>query len=156
MLNGTALCAEPFPVVEAENLLGRKVTLPEATKGHPVALVIGFTHASQGLTKAWGDRLATQVETYTLAVLEDVPRLVRGVATSGIKSGVAQNDRERFLLVFHNEKELKSASGFERPNDAYILLIDSQGLVAWRFHGPFAESALADLKMQLTGLEKPR
>lgn len=147
-------CAGQFPAIEGENLLGKKIALPQAGAGHPAVIVIGFTHASQSQTKAWSAQLHREVATYSLAVLEDVPRLVRGMAVGGIKSGVPQEQRERFLLVFRGEKELKEAVGFDRPNDAYIVLLDAAGVIRWRFHGALNDASLADLKSQLADLAR--
>ena len=44
-------CADPFPGLETESLLNQKVVLPDAAKGHPTVLFIGFTHASQNQMK---------------------------------------------------------------------------------------------------------
>jgi hypothetical protein len=153
LLSCTGLCAEVFPTVEGENLLGRKVVLPEAVQGHPAVLVIGFTHASQAQTRTWSERLAPEFETWSIALLEDAPRLVRGMAVAGIKSSVAQNQRDHFLILVHHEKELKASAGFETPNDAYVVLTDQQGAIRWRFHGSFNESALAELKTQVAALK---
>ena len=145
-------CAEPFPAIQCEDLRNEKITIPDASKGHPAVFVIGFTHASQTQTKAWTDKLEPEMHPYSVAVLQDAPRFVRGMAVHGIKSGVHQEARDRFLLVFHGEEELKQAAGFDRPDDAYVVLVDREGLIRWRFHGPFEEAAFAELKRQLADL----
>lgn len=154
LVSAVGWCADPFPTVDGENLLGAKVVLPDAFKGHPTVLVMGFTHGSQAETKDWSKRLVPAWDYYSVAVLEDVPRLVRGMAVAGIKSGVAENQRARFLLVFRGEKELKAAVGFERPDDAYIALLDGAGTIRWRFHGAYNPSSLEQLKNQLAELQK--
>ena len=96
----TALCyaigwsAEKFPAIEGQNLVGKKIAFPQAAEGHPTVVVVGFTHASQAQTKTWSAHLSPEVATYSLAVLEDVPRVVRGMAVAGIKNGVPQEQRE--------------------------------------------------------------
>lgn len=84
------LCGEEFPRIERENLLGQKAALPDAAAGHPVVVAIGFTHSSQNQTKAWAARLQHEFPTYSIAVLEDAPRLVRGVAVHGLKGQVPE------------------------------------------------------------------
>lgn len=148
-----ALPAERFPSLQAESLLGNKLALPDALRGHATVLIIGFSHASQPETKTWGARLEDDLHPYSIAVLQDVPRLVRGMATSGIKSGVPESRKDRFLLVFHEEKELKAAVGFEMPNDAYVVLLDSNGLIQWKFHGNVSDSTVAELEKRLHTLE---
>ena len=155
----SAVCAETLPQIEGENLMGRKIVLPEAAAGHRAILVIGFSHASQGQTKAWADRLDREfpnrqmVTVYPVAVLEAVPRLVRGMASHGIKSGTPKEQRDRFLLVYHQEAELKMAAGFTAPDDAYILLLDASGAIRWRFHGPVTDSAVAELQKEAQAAE---
>lgn len=140
------LHAEQFPRTEGENLSGQKMTLPDAAAGHPAVVVIGFTHNSQNQTKAWAGRLQHEMPTYSIAVLEDAPRLVRGMAVHGMKGGVPEDQRDHFLVIYHNEKELKQAAGFDRPDDAYVLLLDQDGTIQWRFHGPVTDGAVEELK----------
>jgi hypothetical protein len=140
------LHAEQFPKVEGENLLGQKIALPDAAAGHPAAVVIGFTHSSQNQTKAWAARLQHELPTYSIAVLEDAPRMVRGMAVHGMKGGVPEDQRDRFVVIYHNEKELKQAAGFDRPDDAYVLLLDKDGGIQRRFHGAVTDAAVEELK----------
>ena len=135
LLIGGLVClhAEQFPRIEGQNLLGQKMALPDAAAGHPAVVVIGFTHGSQKQTKAWAARLQHEFPTYSIAVLEDAPRLVR-------------DQRDHFIVVYHNEKELKQAAGFDRPDDAYVLLLDKDGAIRWRFHGPVTDAAVDELK----------
>lgn len=144
-LFAASLCAQQFPTIEGQNLNGGKVKLPD---GKAAVLVMGFTHASQSQTKAWNQRIGTQFPSYSIAVLEDVPRLVRGMVTHGIKSGTPPERRDRFLLVYHGEKELKEAAGFSTPDDAYVLLMDALGAIRWKFHGPVTDQAFDQLKTQ--------
>jgi hypothetical protein len=148
MARFVALQAEQLPRVEGENLLGLKMALPEAAAGHLAVIVIGFTHASQSQTKAWVARLQHQLPVYTIAVLEDAPRLVRGMAVHGMKAGVPEDQRDHFIVIYHNEKELKQAAGFDAPDDAYVLLLDKDGGIRWRFHGPMGDAAVEQLKSQ--------
>jgi len=152
-----ALAADRFPPIEAQSLDDRKIAFPTAAAGRPAVVVIGFTHASQNQTKPWGERLsrdAAPLLVYSLAVMEDVPRLVRGVAVHGIKSGVPKEQRERFLLVYHDEKTLKEIAGFSQPDDAYILLLDGSGAVAWKYHGPVSDGAITQLRDWVASLDQ--
>jgi hypothetical protein len=142
--------------VEGENLLGQKTALPDAAAGHPAVIVIGFTHASQNQTKAWAARLQHEFAVYTIAVLEDAPRLVRGMAVHGMKGGVPEDQRGHFVVIYHNEKELKQAAGFDGPNDAYVLLLDKDGAIRGRFHGPVTDAAMEQLRSQAAAQPEPK
>jgi hypothetical protein len=134
LLGSVAVHAEQFPKIEGENLLGEKITLPAAGAGQTIVVVIGFTHGSNNQTKAWAARLQHELPTYSIAVLEAAPRLVRAMAVHGIKSSVPEDQRDRFIVIYHNEKELKEAAGFNAPNDAYVLLLDKDGSIRWHTH----------------------
>lgn len=151
----TCLQAEQFPRLEGENLLGKKIALPDAAAGHAAVIVIGFTHGSQNQTKAWTSSLQQELLVYSIAVLEDAPRMVRGMAVHGMKGGVPEDKRDHFVVIYHNEKELKQAAGFEHPDDAYVLLLDKDGAIRWRFHGPVTDAALQELESRASGLTEP-
>jgi hypothetical protein len=149
-----ALCAGALyaqltlPAIDGETLSGRKVSLPAAAGGQPALLIIGFTHGSQAQTKAWSQRVHDRFPSWSIAVLEDVPRLVRGMATHGIKSGTPKDQYDHFALVYHGEKQLKQAAGFDRPDDAYLLVIDGAGAIRWSYHGPVTDAAVEQLAGQ--------
>lgn len=144
---GVLHAQQTIPTIQGETLSGQKVSLPAAAKG-PALLIMGFTHASQTQTKAWCARARDQFPTWSIAVLEDVPRLVRGMAVHGIKGGTPKDQYDHFVLVYHGEKELKAAAGIDKPDDAYLLVIDGTGAIRWRYHGPVTDAAVDELHKQ--------
>jgi hypothetical protein len=85
------------------------------------------------------------VVVYSIAVLEDAPRLVRGMAVHGIKSGVPARQHDHFVIVYHGESDLKRVTRFLRSEEAYILLLDAKGEIQWRSHGPVSDAAFKEL-----------
>jgi hypothetical protein len=142
---------QPLPPIEGETLSGRKISLPAALEGKPAVLIIGFTRGSQTQTKAWSQRLRDQFPAWSLAVLEDVPGLVRGIVARSIRKATPKEQHGHFVLIYRGENELKRAAGFARPDDAYILVIDASGAVHWSFRGPVTESAVEQVRQQIPG-----
>ncbi len=152
---------ELFPSLEAESLSGQKVTLPGAAGRRPALLVIGFTRESRAAARSWAQRIAAdfgadgRVALFQLALLEDVPRLLRGVVSSGIRRGVPAAEHGRFLLVFDRGRELRRAADFAVPpatgadSDAYLVLFDGSGAIRWRHHAPAPDAAYAELAVTL-------
>ena len=144
-----------MPRVEGENFAGRKVVLPDAAKGHVTVLVLGFTKASKEPTSAWGRRIASEFgsqsgfELYQLPVLEDVPRLIRGMVVSGMKKGVKENMRDHFVPLFEHESELKKLVGYKEPDDAYLVVLDPSGQIVHQVHGSFSDAAYDQLRKEL-------
>jgi ATP10 protein len=149
------LPCESLARFEGENLAGKKVALPDAAAGRVAILIAGFSHASQRQTRPWDETLEREFTepakavVYPIAVLEGIPRFVRGMAVHGIKSGTPKPEWGRFLLVYQGAETLKREAGFAGPDDAYILVIDPTGAIRWRFHGPETEAALAQVRQQV-------
>ena len=98
---GASLIARPSLI--RRRIAGREeAEYPWAVQGHPALLVVCFTHASGPHCTEWSKRLKREFGTIPrlgnihVVFLEDAPRLVRGMAKSGIKSGVPKEDYDRF------------------------------------------------------------
>ncbi len=89
--------------------------------------------------------------TWSVSTLEEVPRLMRGMVTHAIKGRVPKEQYDRFPRGDHHEKELKEAAGFDRPDDAYLMVVEPGGTIQWRFHGPVSDAAVE----RLTAAFKP-
>jgi hypothetical protein len=141
-----------LPSFDTESLAGRKLAMPGAVHGHSAILIVCFTHASGPHCTEWGKRLANEfaansaLERYTVVFLEDAPRLVRGMAKSGIKSGVPKNEYDHYLIATEHEKEIKGAAHFQEPDDAYLLLLDPDGVVRWTSHGAVTDGAVNQIR----------
>lgn len=123
--------------------------MPGAAAGHPALLVICFTHGSGPHCTEWTKRLGGEAgaEKYTVVFLEDAPRLVRGMAKSGIRSTITKEDYDRYLIVTEHEKEVKAAVGFQSPDDAYVVLLAPDGKVRGLWHG----SQVSDVAVRQIG-----
>src|SRR5271166_832284 len=124
-----SMAAQQFPRLQEENLTGQQVVLPDAASGKVAVLVFGFSRASQNSAGAWMNRLREDFgkspgfALYQLPVLEEAPRLIRGMIVSGMKKGVAEDLRANFVPVMHNEGELKRLLGYKEPDDAYVVVL---------------------------------
>jgi hypothetical protein len=150
-----AQAPQPMPRVEGESFAGRKVVLPDATKGHVAVLVFGFTKKSKEPTSAWGNKIASEFgtqsgfELYQLPVLEDVPRFIRGMVISGIKKGVKEDKRDHFVPIVQGESGLKQLVGYKEADDAYLVVINRDGQIVQQTHGLFSDAAYGQLRSEI-------
>lgn len=157
-LVGIVLVAQNLPMIEGDSLTGQHVVLPKAANGKVAVLVLGFTKASKIPTSAWGNRMVTDFANtpnlvlYQLPVLEEVPGIIRGMVISGIKKGVPENRRGYFVPVLHNESELKKLVNYKEPDDAYLILLDLSGRIAYQTHGALTESSYAEVRRHIVAL----
>ncbi len=149
-----------FPQIQGETFAGRKVQLPDDVRGKVAVLIFGFTKASSKPTGAWAKKISAEFgsrwdfELYQLPVLEDVPRLIRGMVISGIKKGVPENQRDHFVPVLQGEAALKKAVTYSAPDDAYLVILNREGKVVQQMHEPVQDSEYPRLRQELESLLK--
>jgi hypothetical protein len=157
---GFAQTGQPMPRIEGESFAGQKIVLPDDAHGKIAVLVFGFTKASKVPTSAWAQKINGEFgshdgfELYELPVLEDVPRLIRGMVISSIKKGVPENRRARFVPIVQNESGLKRLVNYKEPDDAYLVTLDPTGQVVAQMHGQFTDAAYAHCRTDLQSLLK--
>ncbi len=71
------------------------------------------------------------------------------------KSGVPDRERDHFVVVYHGEADLKRIVHFQKPDDAYVLLLDKKGEVRWTAGGPVTDTVFAGLKSHVAAPERP-
>lgn len=149
---------QTMPTISGENLAGVKVVLPEAANGKVAVLVFGFTKASKEPTKAWAAKLNSEFASqrdfvlYQLPVLEDVPRLVRGLVISSMKKGVPENLREHFVPILQGEAGLKSLVNYKQPDDGYLVVLNRSSQIVEQLHGASPDGRYAQLKTEIQSL----
>jgi len=157
---GSPAVAQQLPRLQEENLAGQQVVLPDAVAGKVAVLVFGFSRASQNSTGAWMKHLredfgkSAGLDLYQLPVLEEAPRLIRGMITSGMKKGVPEAERATFVPVMHNEADLKKLVNYKEADDAYVIVLDRTGKIVYQAHSGPDASGYAELRSKLQSLLK--
>jgi hypothetical protein len=155
----TLVLGAALPHTEAETLSGKKLVLPDAVQGHPTIVVIGFTKRSQSQTTAWSTQLIKdyaaepRLQRYSIAVLDDVPGLIRGLVISGIRKSVPKEQQDNFVILTHDAKPWRDLAGITNADDAYVILFDTTAHVIAQTHGS-VEEAYAPLQSEIRELLK--
>jgi hypothetical protein len=148
-----------LPHTEAETLTGKKIVLPDALNGHPAIVVIGFTKRSRSQTAAWATQLTKdygaepRLQRYSIAVLDDIPGLIRGMVISGIRRSVPENQQDTFLILTHDAKPWRDLAAISAADDAYVILFDNTAHVVAQTHGS-VETAYSPLQPEIQSLLK--
>ena len=130
-----------------------ELELPSADAGSNRVLLFSFSKAAGADSRLWSEHLAKEagsVLSFRVIMLESVPRLVRGMAVSGIKSGVPAADRNRTILIYKDEDSWKKRLSVTEDKHASIVLIDSHGRIGWMSSGPFSDAAYEQLRKVLS------
>jgi hypothetical protein len=152
-MTGAALGQESseIPVTKGQTFAGKDILLPADVRGRVAILVMGFSKGSKVQTGEWGKHVAVFAEAknmahYQMPVLESVPRMMRGMVTRSIRNGTAPEMREHFLPIFEKEDEWKKLVKFSGPDDAYVVVLDREGRVAWLGNGKWTEQVFGAMR----------
>lgn len=146
-----AATAQALPKTEEVTLAGDQVNLESALKGNAGILILGFSRKSGDQAKEWTKALLSEfsaepsVAIFEMPILENMPRLVRGMAVRSMKNASSPTERQHFLPVFHNEMQWKQVAQFSEADDAYIVVLDREQKITWREHGPIDEKRKTEL-----------
>ena len=149
LVAATLRTGEALPAIHGETLSGKPVDVPDAAAGGPQILIFSFARAASTDSRAWSDRLAKdlpRIGAFRVLELESVPRLVRGMARSGMKSGMPKPLWDRTVLIYKDEALWKARLGVTADTHSYVLLLDAAGRVLWRSSGPFSDTEYHQLK----------
>ncbi|MEP6993326.1 MAG: hypothetical protein ABI968_02305 [Acidobacteriota bacterium] len=146
-----------LPATPVQTLLGQKLDVSRDLAPHLAVLVVGFTKASRDQTQEWSRRVEAEVgripaaQLYQVAVIADVPRLLRGMVIDRIRASIPKAMHSHFLLVLDRGDAWKDIASFRDKDSAYVVVL-SRGSVAWRGQGPPTEVGLQALVRTLQSL----
>ena len=151
---------ERMPELKGQTLTGKTVTLPQVSAGSVTLVAMGFTYKSRFPVEAWADWFRTTIGPTTAATFFEVP-MIGGMATlgrwfinRGMRSGTPVELHDRVITVYGGTDEWKQRLSYSarHEHDAYLILLDGQGVVRWLHHGVFEPSRAEELKALLTSL----
>ncbi len=142
-----------LPSVSGRTLTGKTLDLPAAALGKPAIIVFSFSRAAGKDTPLWNDRVAkdfaTSLAQFQVIELESAPRLVRGMAISGIKSAMPSDRQDRAVVLYRDEKLWKQRLAVSDLNRAYVILLGADGRIRWTNAGAFTDAEYSRLKNEI-------
>jgi len=153
-----------LPVLKGQFLSKRDAELPHASSGKVALVAMGFTYKSRFPVEAWGGWYRATIGSRTDVTFYEVP-MIGGLSTlgrwfidRGMRSGTPPDLHEHVLTVYGGTGDWKKRLAYsaERQDDAYLILIDRDGIVRWLHHGGFDESAASDLRSRLMSLAETK
>ena len=149
-----------MPELKGQTLTGRTAVLPQASKGNVTLVAMGFTYKSRFPVEAWTDWYRTTIDPTTAVTFFEVP-MIGGMATlgrwfinRGMRSGTPVELHDRVITVYGGTGEWKQRLSYStrHEDDAYLIVLDTRGVVRWLHHGVFDQSRADELKGLLISL----
>ena len=142
---------ERMPALKGDLLSGKQAVLPDLAAGQTTLITLGFTYDSRFQVEAWAGKFRARYGTRTDVTLFEVPmmgsaaRLGRFFIDRGMRKNTPKDLHSRVMTVYGGNDDWKARVGFAAPNDAYLVLIDRQGIVRWLAHGGAIDERIQEL-----------
>ena len=145
---------ERLPALEGDFLSGKPAVLPDAARGKVALLLLGFTYDSRFAVEKWGKWFKTtfggqpQVTYFEVPMMGRAARMGRFFIDRGMRKNTPKEAHGNVVTVYGDTGDWKVRMGVTdaRENDAYLVLLDPDGVVRWRHSGGFDEAQAAGLK----------
>ena len=146
-----------LPVLKGQSLSGRDVELPQASSGKIALVAMGFTYKSRFPVEAWGGWYRATIGPRTDVTFFEVPmigglaRLGRWFIDRGMRSGTPAELHEQVITVYSGTGEWKKRVAYsaDHEDDAYLIVVDRDGIVQWLHHGEFDPARSDELRALL-------
>jgi len=131
-----------FPTLAAENLEGRRLTLPADLEGAYNLIMITFQQRQQVEVESWLPllhRLSAQYETlryYLLPTVQVLPDCQHEFLDVGARFHLnGRRGRENTLRLYVDLNDFNRALDIPTVSQMYTFLLDQSGKVLWRANG---------------------
>jgi hypothetical protein len=139
---------EQLPTISGKTPSGRQLDLPADAGERPAVLLFSFSRAGGRDGQSWSEQLARtepHVAVFNVICLESVPRLFRGMAEAGIKSGMPAAIQNRSVLLYHDANLWRQRLGVSDENSACEVLLGLSGQINWSACEKYSDAGLAEL-----------
>ena len=155
---------DPLPVLTGQFLTGRDAVLPRASSGKVTLVAMGFTYKSRFAVEAWGGwyRTAfgprTDVTFFEVPMIGGMAKMARPFIDRGMRKGTPADLHGHVITVYGGVGDWKKRLSYSpaHEDDAYLIVLDGDGIVRWIHHGLFDRSKADELGLLLTSLADRR
>lgn len=151
---------QALPTLSGQFLTGRPATLPQASAGQVTLVAMGFTYASRVPVEAWGGWYRTEIGSrpdvtfFEIPMIGGLAKLGRWFIDRGMRSGTPAELHDHVITVYRDTGDWQRRLSYskEHADDAYLIILDRNGVVRWLHHGVFDPARAEELKRLLASL----
>jgi len=148
-----------YPTVQADNLIGEEVRLPDDLVGHATLVLVVWTQEQQLVANTWLERWpelsarAPDLRVMENPVVHPLWRLAKGTVDGWMRSGIVDEAaRDRTVTLYVGAGWLAGELGIQERSTISVLLVDARGRIARRWLGPASDARLDDVVASVGGL----
>lgn len=145
---------EMFPAVIGKSLEDQEMRLPLS---EPSVLLLGYVQDAQFDADRWLIgllQLAPDVRIFEVPTLVGFfPFLFENTIDGGMRKGIPEEDWKSVVTIYGDDADkVLEFTGNERPRNMRVLLLDSNGNVAWFHDRGFSAGKMLELNEAISGL----
>jgi hypothetical protein len=148
---------QSFPVTQGQTLEQQQVTMPEHFKGEPTLLLIGYVQETQFDIDRWLigiDMTGTEIAFYELPAIAGMfPRMLKDKIDNGMRKGIPKELWKGVITLYKDGEALQAFTGNQNPNNARVMLLDSNAKIVYFYDRGFSVSALNELREKIQQLK---
>jgi hypothetical protein len=144
--------------LSTQNLKGEPRAFPADVAQRRAVVVVTFSKSASNEASEWTRKLRENQEKlaasiYQIAIIEDVPALLRSFVISALRRAIPRNLHENFWIATSSSKKWQEHTGSRALDEAHVFLLEDRTQITWRFHGAFSEPSLHSLLAALSALK---
>ncbi len=147
-----------LPTLTGDYLTGRKASLPGEASGKVTLLALGFTYDSRFAVEEWMKHFRAKygknaaVTFYEVPMIGGMARLGSWFINRGMRKGTPKDLHENVITVYGGTGQWKSRLRYEEEDAAYLILLDTHGVIRWLHAGPYDESRFNEMAAEVSAL----
>ncbi|MDP9003755.1 MAG: hypothetical protein M3N12_03080 [Verrucomicrobiota bacterium] len=139
----------------AQNLKGLPRTFPADVTPHRAVVIVTFSQEASEEGAKWTRKLREKqqelgVSIYQVAILEDVPPMVRFVVVSAMRRGIPKELHDNFWIATSTTKEWQEVTGSRSLGHAHVFLLEDRSQITWHFDGAISKPSFQGLLAALS------
>ncbi len=153
-----AVTDQPMPALKGGFLSGREAVLPSVAKGKVALVAMGFSRNSEYTVEAWIKVFRqdfgkdSRITFFEVPMIGGFGRLAKWFIDGSMRKATPKDDLEHVITVYSGTDPWKKGAHLRQPDDAYLLLLDRDGIIRWTHSGVFDAAVYQELAAKVKGL----
>jgi ATP10 protein len=146
-----------FPNVKGENLLKRKLNLPQEFGGELNVVIIAFDRNQQSMIDEWlpeTKKLAAKFPKlgyYEIPTIRKLPGFIKSFINNGMRRGIpSQDSRETTITLYLDKKKFLGSLGIVNEKTIHILLVNRQGKIFGKWEDKYTPEKFAGIEKKVS------
>lgn len=142
---------DAMPDISGRTPAGNTLDLLAGVHGATAVIVFSFSKAAGKDARLWNDRLFKDydanhsISVITVIMLESVPRLLRGMILSDLRSDMPARMQNNTIVSYQDEDMWKRRLAAIDDGHAIVLLVGPDGCIRWRESSGFSDVSYKEL-----------